>query len=97
MNPIRYLRRLAAAVAGLAAHHGGLDADAVGQAAEGGVEGLPQPLPGVVVPELAQLGAGVPAFVPVTVGRHPRVQRDKHRVVLAGEAGRVAQRGHAGW
>jgi hypothetical protein len=37
-------------LAGLAAQHGRLDPDPGGQAAEGGVECLPQPVPGVVLP-----------------------------------------------
>jgi crotonobetainyl-CoA:carnitine CoA-transferase CaiB-like acyl-CoA transferase len=68
---------------------------ATGPAAEGGIGGVPQPLPGVVFPQLAQLQAGVLAIVQVTAGRHPGQQRDQDRLVMAGEIGRTAQRVHA--
>jgi hypothetical protein len=75
---------------GVAAQHGGLGGDAVGQAAEGGIEGVPQALPGVVVPDLAQLGPGEPA----AVGRQPGQHGDQQGIVVVGELGRLAQRVH---
>jgi hypothetical protein len=80
----------------LATQHHRLCAYVGGQAAEGGAEGVPRPLPGVVWPQLAQVQGGVLALVQVTAGRHPGQQGDQGRVVLAGELGRVAQRVHAG-
>ena len=95
MNRIRHIRRLAAALTGLASLHRRPGGDTGRQAAEGTVEGVLQPLPGVVSPELAQLRAGVPALMPVTIRRYPRQQGDQDRGVLAGEIGRVTQRVHA--
>jgi hypothetical protein len=79
-------------LAGLAAQHGGLGSDTGAQAAEGKVEGVLQPLPGVVFPELAQLRAGVLTLMLVTVRRHPGQQGDQDRGVLVGEIGGVTQR-----
>src|SRR5215469_9444105 len=35
------------------------------------------------------------ALVDISVGRHPREQRDQDRIVVVGEVGRLAQRVHA--
>jgi hypothetical protein len=75
---------------GVAAQHGGLGGDTVGQAAVGGIEGVPQALPGVVVPDLAQLGPGEPA----AVGRQPGQHGDQQGIVVVGELGGLAQRVH---
>jgi hypothetical protein len=68
-----------------------------GRPPKAGIEGLPQPLPGVVLPQLAQLGIWALAVGQVTAGWQPGQQRDQGRVVVACETGRVAQRVHAAW
>jgi hypothetical protein len=62
-----------------------------GRPPKGGIEGVPQPLPSVVVPQLTQLRPGKPA----AVGRQPGQHRDQQGIMVAGELGRLAQRVHA--
>src|SRR2546427_10395755 len=53
----------------LAARHDRLDAHIGGHPAETGVKGLPEPPPGGLAPDLAQVGGGIASFRHVEIGR----------------------------
>jgi len=81
--------------AGLATQYQRPGPHAAREAAERGTNRVAQPLPGVLLPQPAQLGIGIFVFEPIAVRRHPREHRDQGGTVPAGQIGRTAQRVHA--
>ena len=78
--------------AGSAALDNGLDRQIGGKVSPRRVKRLPQPLPGVISPEAAQVWRGTAPFGDVTARRRPGMNGYQDGVIGAGKVFRVAQR-----